>query len=202
MVHAHAVRSGLVPIRPTRDVDLLLDIRVASVGAVAGALTRAGFVADHGAVGAPLHRFRRDTDVVDVLVARDTPGPTRWRRRPLLRVPGAAQALDRLDTYVLGSGGEAVAIRVPDSLGAIIAKAAAYVVDSRQPQRHLEDLVVLASATGNPARLRVDSLYVKDRRHLVHVLPLLLDRRHPAWSVLEPYDREIGHRAWRRLAGE
>ena len=201
MVHVHAVRAGLTPVRPTRDVDLLLDIGVASVGTVAGALAGPGFTPADGTRGAPLHRFRRDADVVDLLVARDVSVPTRWRRRPLLRSPGAAQALKRLDSYILGSGDDAVAVQVPDPLGAIIAKAAAHAVDSRRPQRHLEDLVVLASAAGSPARLDVDTLSVKDRRHLDHVLPLLLDRRHPAWAVLEPYDREIGLRVWQRLAG-
>lgn len=201
MVHLHALRAGVEAIRPTSDVDVLLDISSNSVLDVAGPLTSLGFSARDPSYGAPLHRFVRDErDVVDVMVARDVRTRTRWRRRPLLRSPGAAQALIRRDVYSLTSDGDSATIGVPDELGAIIAKSAAYATDSRDSRRHLDDLAVLAAATGNPRVLALDTLTRKDRLHLRRVLPHLSDDQHPSWRVLDRYDRTLGQRVWTAIA--
>lgn len=151
MVHIHALRAGVTATRPTTDVDLLLNIETTLAGEIGRALTGLGFETVEPLRGNPVHRFERGTDVVDVMVARNVRTPTRWNRRPLLRSPGAAQALLRRDTYSLVDSEQSAELEVPDSLGAIIAKAAAYAVDSRNPQRHLEDLAVLGAATGGQA---------------------------------------------------
>lgn len=201
MVHVHALRAGVEATRPTRDVDLLLDVGAASVSDIAGSLTGLGFAAADPSPGNPLHRFSRgEHDVVDVMVARDVRMRTRWQRRPLLRSPGAAQALQRRDTYTLTSLARSSTIEVPDELGAIIAKAAAYAVDSRNPGRHLEDLAVLAATVGNPRVLALSTLTRKDRRHLRRAIPYLADDRHPAWRVLDSYDRTIGQRVWAAIS--
>lgn len=201
MVHLHALRAGVEATRPTSDVDVLLDIRSNTVRDVAGPLTSLGFSARDPSHGTPLHRFaRKERDVVDVMVARDVRTRTRWQLRPLLRSPGAAQALLRRDVYRLSSGGDSATIDVPDELGAIIAKSAAYATDSRDPHRHLDDLAVLAAAAGNPRALALDSLTRKDRLHLRRVLPYLSDDEHPSWRVLDRYDRALGQRVWRAIA--
>jgi len=197
MVHVHALRAGIEATRPTNDIDLLLNIGANSVSHVAGPLTRLGFVAVDPSPGNPIHRFTRgEEDVVDVMVARDVRARTRWQLRPLLRSPGAAQALQRRDTYTLSSTARSATVEVPDELGAIIAKAAAYAVDSRNPGRHLEDPAVLAAAAGNPRTLALGTLTRKDRQHLRRVIPYLAEDRHPAWRVLGSYDQTIGQRVW------
>lgn len=166
MVHVHALRAGVKASRPTTDVDLQLNIETASAAEVARALIRLGFETVDPYGNNPVHRFTRGADVVDVMVARNVHFPTRWNQRPLLRSPGTAQALDRRDTYSLINGARSVEMQVPDALGAIIAKAAAYAVDSRNPQRHLEDLAVLGASAGAPRTLGLDTLTPKDRRYL------------------------------------
>jgi hypothetical protein len=189
MVHIHALRAGVVAMRPTSDVDLLLDIATTSVGEIGRAIIGRGFATVEPSRGGPVHRFTRGEDVVDVMVARD-----------VLRAPDTAQALLRRDTYTIEDGERSAELQVPDPLGAIIAKAAAYAVDSRNPQRHLEDLAVLGAATGTPRTLDLDTLTPTDRRHLNRVTPFLLDPRNSSWATLDPYDREIGQRIWGRIA--
>lgn len=199
MVHVHAIRAGIESTRPTRDVDVLLNIDVVRVTDVGESLLRLGFETAPPLGREPVHRFRRDRDVIDVMVARDVRVGTRWRARPILRSPGAAQALRRRDVFALQSGTSRVEIDVPDALGAMIAKAAAYAIDSRNPGRHLEDLAVLAAAAGPVRELGLDGLTRKDRRHLSRVVPLLADGRHPAWAVLDRLDQALGQRVWNAL---
>lgn len=200
MVHVHALRAGVNASRPTTDVDLLLNIETASASEIGRALIHLGFetVAPHR--GNPVHRFTRSADVVDVMVARNVREPTRWDQRPLLRSPGAAQALVRRDTYTLIHDDQSVELHVPDALGAMVAKAAAYAIDSRNPQRHLEDLAVLGASAGAPRTLGLETLTPKDRRHLNRVVLYLTDPHHRAWAILDPYDRELGQRIWTRIA--
>ena len=200
MVHVHALRAGVKASRPTTDVDLLLNIETSSAAEIGRRLIHLGFETVAPYRGNPVHRFTRGADVVDVMVARNVREPTRWNSRPFLRSPGAAQALDRRDTYTLIHGDKSVKLHVPDALGAVVAKAAAYAVDSRNPQRHLEDLAVLGASAGAPRTLGLEKLTPKDRRHLNRVVPLLTDAQHRAWAILDAYDRELGQRIWARIA--
>ncbi|MFG6504048.1 hypothetical protein [Microbacterium sp. P05] len=175
---------------------MLLDVTATTVNVVAGAIVGLGFQTLEPTSGSPMHRFVRGPDVVDVMVARNVNGPTRWRARPLLRSPGAAQALRRRDTYTVMDGDRSIDVDVPDAVGAIVAKSAAFTVDPRNPARHLEDLVVLAAAAGPVRSLDLASLSRKDRRHLSRPVALLTNARHPAWDVLDAYDRVLGQRVW------
>lgn len=200
MVHAHCLRAGMTATRPTRDLDVLLDIEVASVSTVAGALVSLGFSPREPSRGSPLHRFERGEDVVDVMVSRDVRVPTRWRLRPFLRAPGAAQALRRRDTYVLVTDGRRFPVDVPDPLGAILAKTAAFSVDSRDPGRHAEDVAVLCACGGPVRQLSLGGLTSKERRRVRGLHAALGDPGHPAWSALEDYDRALGRRVWDAIA--
>jgi len=198
MVHAHAIRAGVAPSRPTRDVDLLLDIGASRVSDVAGPLQSMGFAPLHANSATPLHRFTRGEDVVDVMVE---PGiRARWSRRSVLVAPAARQALDRRDRYVLQGTTKSVRIAVPDPLGAIVAKAAAYHVDQRDPGRHLEDLAVLMASGGGRRALGLERLARRDKQHLRPALDALIDEGHDAWSVLEFGDRLVAQRARRAIA--
>lgn len=192
MVHLHALRAGIVPSRPTRDVDLLLDIGAVTVGTVAGPLQQIGFRPVEGTPSSAVHRFTRDQDVIDVMVERAV--RARWARRPVFQAPAARQALDRRDRYLLRAGSREVRVGVPDALGAIVAKAAAYREDQRDRGRHLDDLTVLLASSGGRRRLGLERLALRDIQHLRPAMEILTDESHPAWSVLELNDRAIGHR--------
>lgn len=193
MVHAHALRAGVTASRPTEDVDLLLNIAAASVGAVAGPLEEIGLRPEESLGRRVLHRLRRGDEFVDVMVERGA--SARWARRSIFQAPAARQAIDRRDWYDLHGADRAVRIAVPDALGAIVAKAAAYAVDQRDRGRHLDDLAVLLAAAGGRRGLGLDRLTRRDKQHLRPAFDQLGDSGHDAWMVLDANDRAIGQRA-------
>lgn len=199
MVQVHAVRAEVDPTRYTADVDVLISVD-ARMSDVAGPLLSAGFTAQtpHGA--GPFHRFRRDQDEVDVMVPMAA-GRARWAGRGVLRAPGGGQAESRRDVYTVQArhARTSVTIHVPDSLGAIVAKAAAFRVDSRDPMRHLEDLVVLLAAAERTAFDQA-SLSRRDRHHLGGAMARLQDEQAAPWSQLSDRDRAFARAAFLRLA--
>lgn len=198
MTHLHALRGRVASVRPTTDVDVLLNLEAiaADVGAVAGPLQRLGMrpVEPRG----PFHRFARGEDIVDVMVT-NLAGPARWMSRPIMRAPGATLALQDPDIYIVETDGHDVQIAVPRTPAALVLKAAAFKNDQRDRGRHLEDLVVLlASDTNDP--LNYSSIPTTQRRHLRPAVNHLTDLGHPAWLVLDEYDRELARRAFESLA--
>jgi hypothetical protein len=200
MVHAHAVRAGIEPTRYTSDVDVLISVH-ARVSDIAAPLLRAGFVAQLPNASGPFHRFCRNHDVVDIMVAASA-GQARWARRGVLRAPDAAQTEQRRDTYTLraGSTRTSARVRVPDSLGAVVVKAAAYRVDSRDPGRHLEDIAVLLAAADRAAFEEV-ALTARDRYHLRPALAKLHDEFSSPWRQLSGGDLSYGRARFRQLVG-
>lgn len=64
----------------------------------------------------------------------------------MFAVEGGTQALRRTMTYVIDDGqGQIHELTVPDELGALVMKGAAYAVDRRDRERHLQDAAVLAA---------------------------------------------------------
>lgn len=194
MVHAHAIRAGVNPPRPTGDIDLLLNIGARTVSDVAAPLQSLGFHPLQPSRGAPFHRFTRGEDIVDVMVANDAPS-ARWSMRPLLRAPAARQALHRSDRYVLDGATNRVAIGIPDSLSALVVKAAAHAVEQRDRGRHLEDLAVLFATIDSVTALGIERLTSRDKRHLQGPVRLLSNTQHVAWSKLTPFDQAVGQQA-------
>lgn len=192
MVHVHALRAGITPSRPTSDVDLLVDVVAVNISAVAGPLQSLGFRPATGASSDSIHRFIRDGDVVDVMVERGA--RARWAMKPVFAAPAARQAIERSDRYELRGRASTAQIAVPDALGALVAKAAAYEVDSRDRRRHLEDIAVLLASSGGARRLQLERLTSKDRQHLRPAFGALGDDQHDAWSVLDDVDRVVAYR--------
>ena len=132
-------------------------------------------------------------EFVDVMVERGA--SARWARRAIFQAPAARQAIDRRDWYDLQGADRTVRIAVPDALGAIVAKAAAYAVDQRDRGRHLDDLAVLLAAAGGRRGLGLDRLTRRDKQHLRPAFGQLADSGHDAWLLLDANDRAIGQRA-------
>ena len=203
MAQLHAIHNGIDAVRPTHDVDIVLHIETArgTPNATADALESLGYemkknVDPRNNVG---HRFTRgsahidvvssdDADVVDVLVA-DHAAPSveeRMRNMDMVKIPGGTQALRRTVNYRLEiEQGELTTISVPRPFGALVLKAAAYVTDRRDSERHLFDAAVLLACIDDPIAER-EGLAGSDRSRLV---------------VLE---RELveGHRGWLRMPAE
>jgi hypothetical protein len=144
MVQLHARRVNIPPPRATKDVDLIVDVAAngASVAHIATALLRIGFEPVVPASRRePIYRFHRDAEQVDLMVADHLPVrlKPRFMMRPAFAVTAGEQSLRRRDTFVLTSTTRSLTIGAPDVLGALISKGAAYVIDSRDPGRHLDD---------------------------------------------------------------
>jgi hypothetical protein len=192
MVHVHAIRAGVDAARPTGDVDVVFSAATAKVSAIAAPLQTLGFTPKLPELGGPLHRFTRGDDIVDIMVPSGV--TARWSQRPILQAPGARQALQRRDTYIIVGATRQVRVTVPNQLGSLIAKGAAYNVDRRDRDRHLDDLAVLAACAGSIKSLHLNELTSRDRAHLRAATELLTRSTHPAWAQLSTIDRQLGQR--------
>lgn len=204
MVQLHARAAGVEEVRPTHDVDALVDVMAAgvSVAGIATALTARGFaVVEPGWPDSPVHRLRRGDDVVDVLVADHLPKHARPRlnRHPVMAVDGGAQALARTQQVAIEHDGGVTEFLVPDLLGALVLKAAAHTADRRDRDRHLRDAALLASLITDHRR-ELGRLQGSDRKRLRHLNDALSDPLDDAWLLL-PYDaRRAGQDTLRILS--
>lgn len=195
MVAAHARRAGVLMRRPTDDVDVLVDYLGdrASLTDVRAALASIGFALSDD--GQHAYRFRHvDGRKVDVMVADHLPSrmQPRLARRPAFPAPSGEQAIRRRDTYrLVFAGGAAAEVGVPDELGALVAKGAAYQVDRRDRDRHLDDVAVLLASIGDVSALDYGSMSRNDRRRIAGVSEQLADERHRAWTSLDPSGRSL-----------
>lgn len=204
MVQLHARAAGVEEFRPTHDVDALIDVMAArvSVAGITAALTARGFdVIEPGWPESPVHRLRRDDDVIDVLVADHLPkhAQLRLRGHPVLAVDGGAQALARTQQVVIEHDAGTVELTVPDLLGALVLKAAAHMADRRDRERHLRDAALLASLITDHRR-ELGRLQGSDRKRLRHLNEALNDPLDDAW-LLSPDDaRQRGQDTLRILS--
>ncbi len=95
--------------------------------------------------------------------------------RPGLAVDGGNQALTRAERLPVNLGGRIGYVRRPTLLGALVVKARASVVDNRDPQRHVQDLIALAQVALGDPRTVANEARPDDRRAIRAVL-----RRLPA----------------------
>lgn len=123
---------------------------------------------------------------VDVLTA-DHPAPKvveRMRGRDMVPIAGGTQALKRTVNAVLDIWPDRpTTISVPRPFAAVILKAAAYVTDSRDRDRHLYDAAALLACIEDPFT-EVESLAGSDRRR-IRILIERLWEDHPAWRPLD-----------------
>lgn len=214
MVQLHAVHHRVGAIRPTNDVDIVLHVETfrGAPAATANALESLGY-----RLTTPLdprnksaHRFVRGgtgidlststTDSVDVLLA-DHAAPRvveKLRGRTMVKIEGGTQALRRTMNARLNIvAGQTTTISVPDTLGALILKAAAYQTDSRDRDRHLYDAAVLLCCIDDPYVER-ERFAGSDRKRL-KLLANSLPPEHSAWQRIPSGARGEGLAALRLL---
>lgn len=196
MVAAHGGRAGVVMRRSTDDMDALVDYWAdrGSLAATHVALAQIGFEL----VESEEHAYRfvhADDRRVDIMVADHLPSRMRPRlaQRPAFAAPAGEQAIRRRDTYTLTfNGGARVVLGVPDELGALVAKGAAYRVDNRDRGRHLDDAAVLLACVTDASELAYATMSGNDRRRLRAILQHVGDEQHSSWVNLDQADRERG----------
>ncbi|HEX4400403.1 MAG TPA: nucleotidyl transferase AbiEii/AbiGii toxin family protein [Galbitalea sp.] len=199
MVQLHARRANIPPPRATKDVDLVVDVAAnsASVTSIATALRRIGFEPIVPANRKePIYRFQRDAEQVDLMVADHLPArlKPRFMMRPAFAVTAGEQSLRRRDTFVLTSTTRSVTLGAPDLLGALIGKGAAYIVDSRDTGRHLDDAAVLLASIDSVGDLDLATLSANDRKRLVVLARTLSAVTHTAWLTLAESHRTKARR--------
>ena len=117
----------------------------------------------------------------------------------MFEVEGGTQALGRTVVFEMQTGAEEVVrITVPDELGALVLKGAAYTADSRDRDRHLQDAAVLAACITDHAT-ELSRLGGSDRKRLRILNRALADPSNPAWLSLTPDLRLVGQDTLRIL---
>lgn len=200
MVQLHAIMGGLTA-RPTTDADLLADLMAdrRGIARLRGVLAACGFETQPGMLtGYTTRMSAPNGDIVDLLVADHLPkflgkdatiaGP------PVLSMPGGTQAVERSMQVRLiddQSNADAV-IRIPDLLGALILKSAAYSADhAGYGDRHLYDAAMLASLIPDPDA-ELARLHSGTDRKRIKLLHELLTKDSPYWDNLDEPHRQDG----------
>lgn len=169
MVQAHAMAHGVETARVTRDVDAAVRVEagVYSYTSAASALLSLGYIVDDSTRFA--YRFKRGSDEVDLMVADHERPPPRHARREVMAVTGGKQALSRMHDIRFEVGNAEVSLPVPTLHGALVLKAAAYTVDPRDRERHLEDAMTLLACIIDVEPIVAD-LRGSDRKRILQVL--------------------------------
>ena len=146
-------------------------------------------------------RHRQEEDhQVDVLAA-DHPAPTvieQMRGRDMVPIDGGTQALKRTINAVLDIRPDGpTTISVPRPFAAVILKAAAYLTDSRDRDRHLFDAAALLACIEDPFA-EAEHLAGSDRRRIRTLVDSLPDN-HPGWLRLDQVARANAQAALRIL---
>jgi hypothetical protein len=212
MVQVHALAHGIECVRATDDLDVLLRVEVtaAVISQADRALSQLGYElqepVDARSRKSAHYRYLRNSvvgrETVDVMIPDHAP-PNAVRRlhgRPMFIVEGGTQAgKRRISVSLVRDDGESVGISTPDQLGALVLKGAAYSVDRRDRDRHLQDAAVLAACITDHA-LEVDRLVGSDRRRIRALARALNSTTHPAWLALGRDQRILGQDTLRILA--
>ena len=208
MVFVLAVEHGAERIRPTEDIDVVVNLRVRPGGTewLSRWLEKRDFVLEGVNTDQIGHRFvcptgsGRGKVIFDVLAPSGV-GARAWLTTVpparTVQAPGSLQAFERsrsvevLISDFTDHNERTGTVRCPDLFGALIAKAAATVIPIREnPERDWQDAALLLSVLADPlgATARLNR---RDHQHLDRLRPLL-DTSHPGWENLSGEARQRG----------
>lgn len=156
MVFLHEVERRASEVRPTFDVDVVVDLRAEPGGLdrIHSLLVDAGFEQDLPGPDGAAHRYRRGAAVFDVLAPDNVGKRARLRLGAghTIESPGTTQGFRRSSVVSVEFGGIVAPIRRPSVVGALVGKAAAVVKISSQSAasraKHLRDVDSLARLLG------------------------------------------------------
>jgi hypothetical protein len=188
MVALHGWATGREPIRPSRDADMLVNVRAVTKGTeqLSAALKDSGYKLDNVSADGIGHQFVRKAVSIDVL-APDGLGE-RASVRTLgtartVRVPGGTQALSRTKPLDIRTRSARGSVPTPTLLGAILVKVRAIDVDD-DPDAQRQDLAFLLSVVDDPDPL-VTELAGSEQR----------------WLQRHAYFSDVNSQAWRNIPG-
>ena len=197
MVQAHAMIAERY-VRTTSDIDMLIDVisDTKNIHAVISGLESLGFeLKEPGLRGTAFHRMMRGELIVDLLISDHLPSNKRKlsvvNRWPMLEVSGGAQAVERKSRLNIFYDDSSVSIIIPDLLGALVLKAAASISDTRDSERHLQDVALLSSLVKDHVTF-LNRLHGSDKKRLRTVTTMLKNPNNPAWLLLDPHERIAG----------
>lgn len=169
MTALHLAEHGHTAHRPTNDGDMVVGVwtRRDALRSTTIYLTSNGFT-EHTTTDGYGYRFIRGKTAIDVMIPeglnRQKRYPTTGSGRPGLRADGGNQALTRAERLPIRINAQMGYVHRPALLGAIVAKARAWVVDRRDPERHAQDLIVLAEVALRDPRAIISQTRPDDRR--------------------------------------
>jgi hypothetical protein len=204
MVMLHGLVAGRVATRASQDVDVLADLLTDPAGlSRCVRVVRDLDLRPESDSAGRVYRFRRPADnaTADVLAPDHT--PPRWSLRTAggdtIRVEGGRQALQRTVPVTVRKGRRSAVVPVPDLLGALVLKAAAWATDPRDRERHSGDAAFLAGLMTDPLAERA-RFVGSDRKRLLRLDEVLGDRAAPEWRALGPAGVDA-HAVWQLLVG-
>jgi CheY-like chemotaxis protein len=205
MVQLHATAAGLPVSRATTDVDMVLHIETEATTArkMQHALRALGYEIEHSLnKDAPAHRFLRGKQQVDVMIADHTAprNITKMAGREPFQIEGGTQALQRtVNVVITGDDGVKTQLSIPNLHGALVLKGAAFMTDSRDRGRHLDDAAVLCACIKDPYAI-VEARHGSDRKRFTALFAALESPTHHGWMQLEESKRQVAHDVLRILA--
>jgi len=177
MVFLHEIERESSDVRPTNDIDLVVDLRVepSALRHTHQVLVQADFSQDLPSPEGVAHRYRRGGATIDVLA------PDHMGARAQLSLgsgrtieaPGTSQAFGRVSLVrVELDDNTAGIVRRPTLIGALLGKAAAVTeivsMSSAERAKHVRDVDALARLLGPTDRASAD-LTAKDRSALARI---------------------------------
>jgi hypothetical protein len=202
MTMLHGLLAGRVATRASQDVDVLADLLTDDAGlARCVRVVRELDLEPQRDSDGRVYRFVRAADNVraDLLAPDHTPPRRRLRTvgGDTIRIEGGTQALQRAMSVRVIKGARSVVVPVPDLLGALVLKAAAWAADSRDRERHSGDAAFLVSLMPDPLAER-SRFAGSDRKRLQRLDRVLGDPDATEWRRLGDA-ADDGHATWQLL---
>jgi hypothetical protein len=206
MVALHALLAGVAWPRVTRDVDVLANMEVlqSNLQACTAALGELGLRVRLDGSGRAYRFCDGDTAgsvVVDLLAPdhRKKVSALWTVGGRTIQIEGGTQALRRAAIVeVRLVDGRVGLVPTPNLHGAIVLKAAAWAADSRDRDRHAQDVALLVRLIDDPAEL-VAGFAGSDRKRLLRLRQVLDSPAAQEWLLLGDEGAEIGHANWVHL---